>query len=317
MTAVQYALIVGIIFGFTLLEFVLRKAQNFHETWQDNILDMVGFALLAIVTQPSIMWAASAIAHLVIPHYQNAWADWPWYAGLAALLVGDDMMQYWWHLASHKPLLWPLHRAHHSAQYMSARIIYRNNFFYYVGMPSLWISGLLVYLGLGPVYLVYLVCKMAVITGAHSCAQWDAPLYKIKALTPLMWLVQRTISTPSTHAAHHAMTNTDGIGYYTGNYGNLLFFWDVLFGSAYITQAYPAKAGLKDDVLFGAEKWWVELFYPIFKSKRQHSALVPGGKPYDDPIEATYRQDMAARNNASQMHPATAKSKAQTRRSSL
>ncbi len=115
--------------------------------------------------------------------------------------------------------------------------------------------------------------------------RWDEPLYKIKVLAPVMWLVQRLISTPATHFAHHAATNRDGIGHYTGNYGNLLFFWDVLFGTAHITQRYPARVGLNDDLLFGAEKWWVELFYPLFRSKRVHSALTPGGMPYGEEEE--------------------------------
>jgi sterol desaturase/sphingolipid hydroxylase (fatty acid hydroxylase superfamily) len=285
MTPLQYSIIVGVIAGFTIMEFVLHRAQHFGATAGDNVLDMLGFALLAIFTQPTIMWVSSRIGLAVVPQYQNALADLPWYAMVGLLLVGDDMMQYWWHRLSHSPLLWPLHRAHHSAHYMSARIIYRNNFFYYVGMPAIWFSGFLVYLGLGPVFLIYIVVKMAVITGAHSSARWDEPLYKVKALRPLMWLVQRTISTPTTHFAHHAMSNADGIGHYTGNYGNLLFFWDVLFGSAHITQQYPAKVGLKDDELFGPEKWWIELFYPVFRSRRTHSALVPGGTPYDDHSE--------------------------------
>ena len=161
-------------------------------------------------------------------------------------------------------------------------IIYRNNFFYYLGMPAIWCSSFLVYLGLGPVYLVYIVVKVAVITGAHSDVRWDEPLYRIKALRPVMWFVQRIISTPATHLAHHATTNKDGIGFYNGNYGNLLFFWDVLFRTAHITQQYPPKIGLIDDQLFGSEKWWIELFYPLFQSKRAHSALTPGGKPYDE-----------------------------------
>ena len=61
----------------------------------------------------------------------------------AILLVADDLTQYAWHRASHTPLLWPLHRAHHTAHYMSIRITYRNNFFYYLMMPGLWISGVL------------------------------------------------------------------------------------------------------------------------------------------------------------------------------
>lgn len=46
------------------------------------------------------------------------------------LLVGDDMTQYRWHPLSHTPLLWPLHRAHHTAHYMSVRITYRSNLFF-------------------------------------------------------------------------------------------------------------------------------------------------------------------------------------------
>jgi len=34
---------------------------------------------------------------------------------------------------------------------------------------------------------------------------------------------------------------------------------------------------LRDDQLFGAEKWSVELFYPAFRSRRSRSGLVPGG----------------------------------------
>jgi sterol desaturase/sphingolipid hydroxylase (fatty acid hydroxylase superfamily) len=37
------------------------------------------------------------------------------------LLIADDLSQYWWHRVSHSPLLWPLHRAHHTATYSSER----------------------------------------------------------------------------------------------------------------------------------------------------------------------------------------------------
>ena len=132
---------------------------------------------------------------------------------------------------------------------MSIRITYRNNFFYYLMMPGLWISGVLIYLGFGTVYLVYIVVKLAVILGAHSAVRWDEPLYRIRRCAPLAWLVERTISTPATHWAHHALTNADGIGHYKGNFGNLLFFWDVLFGTAKITRRYPAAVGLQDDLM--------------------------------------------------------------------
>jgi hypothetical protein len=56
-------------------------------------------------------------------------------------------------------------------------------------MPGLWFSGALIDLGLGWVYAFYLVIKMTVIYGAHSDVRWDERLYRIKWLSPLMWLV--------------------------------------------------------------------------------------------------------------------------------
>ncbi|HPV25278.1 MAG TPA: sterol desaturase family protein, partial [Casimicrobium sp.] len=181
---------------------------------------------------------------------------------------------------SHTSVMWPLHRAHHSAPYMSIRVNYRNNFFYYLLMPGLWLGGVLLYLGFGAVYALYIVVKLTVILGAHCAWRWDEPLYRIRALSPIMWVVERTISTPATHWAHHAITNADGIGHYTGNFGNLLFFWDVLFGSAHITRKYPAAVGLQDDRLFGHERWYHQMFYPLLQSKREHSALKFGGHAY-------------------------------------
>ena len=96
------------------------------------------------------------------------------------------------------------------------------------------------------VYAIYLLVKMTVIFGAHSSIRWDEPLYKIKWLSPVMWLVERTISTPATHFAHHGMHKDDGVTHYKGNYGNLLFLWDVLFGTAHITRLYPKEYGIEN-----------------------------------------------------------------------
>jgi sterol desaturase/sphingolipid hydroxylase (fatty acid hydroxylase superfamily) len=295
MTHVQYIQLVALMVGFVLLEYLLGRAKKFNARASDNLLDLVGFGLVAGLTQPTILLCVNKLGAAFLPQYKNALIDQPWWVFALLFLVFDDMLQYWWHRFSHTSKMWPLHRAHHSAQYMSARIIYRNNFFYYVGMPAIWGSAVLVYLGGIEVYLVYIVIKLAVITGAHSDVRWDEPLYKIRALKPLMWLVQRTISTPATHFAHHAMFDNDGIGHYRGNFGNLLFFWDVLFGTAHITQQYPAQYGLRDDQLYGHEKWWVELFFPLFQSKRAQTALSGNGKAYDESTGSVPEQVPPAR----------------------
>lgn len=150
---------------------------------------------------------------------------------------------------------------------MSIRIVYRNNVFYYLCMPSLWFSGALIYFGAGWVYAFFLVLKMTVIFGAHSDLQWDKKLYQVKWLSSVMWLVERTISTPSTHSAHHGKHAEDGVTNYKGNFGNLLFFWDVLFGTAKITRKYPKEFGVENLPETSATE---QLFWPAVKVRSKN-----------------------------------------------
>jgi hypothetical protein len=283
---IQNSLVLCVILGFGAMEFISRRYQQSVRgvaAANDTKLELFMFLSLLAITQPLAILATARLGAWLAPDMKGALADLPWWGMVGILLVADDMTQYWWHRASHSPLLWPLHRAHHSAQYMSIRVTFRNNFFYYLMMPGLWFAGALLYLGVGGmVYALYIVVKLLVILGAHCAWRWDEPLYRIRALRPLMWLVQRTISTPSTHWAHHAITNADGVGHYKGNFGNLLFLWDVIFGSAHITQQFPPQVGLRDDQLFGAERWYHQMFYPLFQSKRECSALKFGGTIYDE-----------------------------------
>ena len=276
MNAVQNIVLVLIILGFAALEVGSRRHKEFHPTADDTKLELFMFIALIAISQPLIFGLTGKLCGWLMPEQRGGLAQWPWWAMAAVLLVADDMTQYWWHRISHTPLLWPLHRAHHTAHYMSIRITYRNNFFYYLMMPGLWLSGVLIYLGFGNVYLVYIMIKLTVILGAHSAVRWDEPLYRIKWLHPLAWVLERTVSTPATHWAHHALSNDDGIGHYKGNFGNLLFVWDLLFGTAKITRRYPARVGLQDDLDHGKERWFVEMFYPLLQSRRAHSVLVRG-----------------------------------------
>jgi len=189
------------------------------------------------------------------------------------------MAQYWWHRTCHAyRWLYKLHRAHHNAKYMSVRIIYRNNFFFYMIMPSLWLSGILIYLGLGWAYAGYIIVKLAVITGAHAEWKWDKPLYANKITRPLMWFVERLISTPSTHSAHHGYDIGDGVTTYKGNYGNLLFFWDVLFGTAKITRGYPTQYGVQGMLKAGAAE---QLFWPLVPSPKKKAKPVQEAAQHD------------------------------------
>ena len=257
--------VIGIYLGFALLE--LWRSDLFgkkEQTRDDGIVEVVSMTMLLAVTQPVVLFGAGWIANTIAPQYAGALAGIPLIVAIALFLVADDMTQYWWHRPSHTfPRLYNLHRAHHNARYMSVRLVYRNNVIYYAMMPSLWLSGVLIWLGLGWVYAGYIVVKLLVITGAHSDLAWDKPLYAIKALSPVMWVVERTIST---HATHHGRHAEDPAVNYKGNYGNLLFFWDVLFSTAKITRTYPQSYGVEN---LAPGTLGQQLLWPIFPEGKE------------------------------------------------
>ncbi|MET0846338.1 MAG: sterol desaturase family protein [Pseudomonas sp.] len=259
-------IVAGIFLAFILLELACSSFRQSSGGKRDVLIEVVGSGILVAVTFPLVMWLSGKMLNQAVPDMKDALAGIPWIAGFVLFLLLDDMTQYWWHRLTHRvPALYALHRAHHSAPYMSVRIVYRNNSFYYLLMPGIWLSGMLIYLGLAPVYYVYLILKMTVIFAAHSSIAWDDKLYRIPALRPIIWVLERTFSTPSTHSAHHGLTAEDGVTHYKGNFGNLLFLWDVLFGTAKITRRRPPAYGIEH---LSPISWKEELFWPIVRSRR-------------------------------------------------
>lgn len=221
-------LIVAAIFlGFILLEVACACFRQPQGRRRDALIEIIGSSLLLGFTFPLVMTASAWLLDQVAPEAKGSLAGLPWLAGFALFLVFDDLTQYAWHRLAHRvPLLYALHRAHHSAP--------------------------------------YLILKMCVIFGAHSSVPWDDRLYRIRTLRPLMWLLERTISTPSTHSAHHGLSAEDGVTHYKGNYGNLLFFWDVLFGTAKITRRRPERYGIEH---LRPVSWQHELFWPLVRER--------------------------------------------------
>ena len=283
MSPIQGVAVIALFAFFAAIELWRGRFFAATATREDHRLDGVVFVVFPLVIVPGIFAITYAIGMRYFPAYQNALAHWPWWLMTLTLLLADDLTQYGWHRLSHSSWMWPFHRAHHSAAYMGVRVVYRNNFFYYAAMPGLWLSAMLVYLGFGWTYVVYSIVKLAVIIGAHSEARWDEALYRHRWLHPLAWLLERTISTPATHYAHHALRQDDGVGHYRGNYGNLLFIWDLIFGTALITRRYPPAFGLPDDRRHGSERWYIQYFYPLFRSRRAESVL--SGRPMPAPEE--------------------------------
>ena len=226
---------------------------------RDVILDVLSNAIVPILVAPTVLFMSNRLTHSLLPESKDVLASMEPLVMFGILLLADDLTQYFWHRLSHSSWLYPLHRAHHSANYLSVRVVYRNNLIYYMLMPGLWLSGALIYCGLWAVYPIYGLIKMTVIIAAHSSVPWDEPLYTHRLTKPLMWIVERVISTPSTHSMHHGLHESDGVTHYKGNYGNLLFLWDIVFGTARISRRRPKTFGVEN---LEPVAWQNELLFP-------------------------------------------------------
>jgi sterol desaturase/sphingolipid hydroxylase (fatty acid hydroxylase superfamily) len=247
---------------FALAEMRLGRFADPRGSRDDAKLDIAGGVAL-VLGSLTVLNLAQALAGWAWPEGRQMLVDWPVWLMLLCFFLADDLVQYLWHRLCHTSVLWPLHRPHHTAPYVNVRVAFRNNAFYYLTLPGLWLSGLLVYLGMGWVYVGYTTLKLTVIMSAHSATRWDEVLFRHRSLQPLAWVLERLISTPATHAAHHALSEADGIGRHTGNYGNLLFIWDVLLGTAYFTRRYPQAYGLPETHAHTQAPWLEQWLYPV------------------------------------------------------
>lgn len=240
-------------------------------TRDDFTIELISLFTLPLIIQPAIFLFVIGTMTFFFPQFNHHFFQLSVFIQIFAFLIFDDLSQYWWHRLSHQyKLLWKLHRPHHVIEEMGVLVTYRNAMLYYALMPGIWLSAVLVYLGMGTVYIYYLPIKLTVILLAHSETKWDRFLYNYKILNPLAWIIERCISTPSTHFAHHGLSKEDGISNPNGNYGNLLFVWDIIFGTAKITRKYPEKFGAWNQL---KENWSVQLFFPFIKSKDADSEL--------------------------------------------
>ena len=258
-------LILGIIESLGGLYFNDSRSKN------DLTIELVCLTILPTFIQPAILTFVLFVMNLWFPLFEDYFISSSILWHISAFIIFDDLTQYLWHRFSHEnSFMWKLHRPHHVVEEMGVLVTYRNAFLYYAFMPGIWFTGILIFLGMTGIYLFYLPIKISIILLAHSETKWDRFLYSYKILHPLAWIIERTISTPCTHYAHHGLTAKDGVSNPNGNYGNLLFFWDVLFGTAKITRKYPTRFGAWNAM---KEPWYVQLFFPIIKSKDLRSEL--------------------------------------------
>lgn len=285
--------------GLTVLTLIVGIAEFayglYANKWSKNerTLDIVCFVIPKIIVRPFISYVGLLYLPFLFPTGKNIFSWVPFWWGFFIIAVADDLTQYWYHRLHHQvPWLWRFHRTHHSADYMGMAMASRQNFLYTIFFSQIYLTTALTYLGLGYSALFVTVVKSLIVMGAHSGIKWDKPFYKYKMLHPFAWVMERLISTPATHHAHHADTHGDGVGYYKGNFGNMFFIWDLIFGTGIITRLYPATYGIKH---YKEEEWYAQFLWPIFKSSKPGSELAANGPIVGDeePVLANKQTERA------------------------
>ena len=273
--------VITIVLG--IIEFAFGLYDN-KWTKSERKIDIVCLVAPKFLMPPVTAYFSLHLLPYILPNAANLFSWVPFWGGFFIIAIADDLTQYWYHRIHHQlPFLWRFHRTHHSAPYMGMAMASRQNFIYTVLFSQIYVTSTLVYLGLGYSALFVTVLKSLITLSAHSSLAWDKPFYKYKVLHPVAWVLERLISTPATHHAHHADTSDDGVGYYKGNFGNMFFIWDVIFKTGIITRKFPQSYGLKH---YKAEEWYAQFLWPIFKSKKAGSELAANGPEVGDEVPA-------------------------------
>jgi sterol desaturase/sphingolipid hydroxylase (fatty acid hydroxylase superfamily) len=261
------------------IELILDLFEN-RWTKNDKLLDVLSLIVPRFIFGPILAFFSLTLLPLIIPGLKNAFAWIPFGWSLLIIVITVDLSQYWYHRLHHQlPILWRFHRTHHTATYMSVLVNSRQNVFYIAFLSQLYITAGLVYVGFGYAALFWGAFQTLWSFAYHSSVKWDRFLYSTKWLHPFTWVLERVLVTPATHHAHHADTSGDGIGNYKGNFGGILFIWDVVFKTALISRRYPVAYGVSNNK---GDEWYAQMFWPIIKSKNIGSELSVNGPTVAD-----------------------------------
>lgn len=143
-------------------------------------------------------------------------------APVLALILGvlvRSFLSWAIHLAMHKvPVLWRVHRVHHTDTFMDVSTTVRfHPFEFLISMPVLVLGVVLI--GISPVALmVYELFDAAMAVFTHA---------NIRLPRPLERLLRPVLVTPDMHRVHHSSYHRET----DSNYGATLSIWDHLFGT--------------------------------------------------------------------------------------
>jgi sterol desaturase/sphingolipid hydroxylase (fatty acid hydroxylase superfamily) len=182
-------------------------------------------------------------------HQQLGSVEFCWRLPIYLLVI--DFLSYWEHRALHRiPILWRLHKLHHSDRNVNASTARREHWLSDgVYMITILVPGAVMF-GALDLPVAALIAYMA--TGFYNHANIRLHLGKLTAI----------VSGPQFHRIHHSILPE----HYDKNFSGLFPIFDILFGTYHrpSRNEFP-PTGLTDERI---ESQWVAHFGPFSRSER-------------------------------------------------
>lgn len=175
---------------------------------------LLSIALSLLILVPFVF----LIAPLQIFSFSNLDVPGPIIFCLSFLFL--DFVSYFQHVLHHKvPVLWRLHRLHHSDRHMDALTTFLHH-------PLEVISTFVFTISFAVIFDVPVIVMVihSLVVGLH------APFTHIRKLIPehIEKYLKYIMVTPNFHRIHHSLDMKEG----NSNFGGIFVFWDYVFGTA-------------------------------------------------------------------------------------
>jgi sterol desaturase/sphingolipid hydroxylase (fatty acid hydroxylase superfamily) len=250
--------IVGIFAAMLAAEIVGGFHPRGRQSLKDWLFALTGLSFQTLVTPPLIALAVGLLLDRLFPGSANRYAGASFWAVFPLWFVGEEFCHYWLHRWSHEwRWLWKLHRTHHSAARLNVGVIFRYNVFWTFLLPQTWFGAVAVHLGLLHVFAASALITFVVNVLTHTSYRWDLALRRLPGMNPVFNLLEKIVTLPDTHHAHHGMGRQ---AHMRGNYAVTIFLFDMLLGTARIPRARQERFGLP-----GRFDWREELFWPVLR----------------------------------------------------
>ena len=204
----------------------------------------------------------------------GSWFLPPWVVAIVGVLL-LDLTDYWRHRISHRvPLLWRLHRLHHSDPIIDATISLRSHPAEFLLRPLFLGTAILVF-GIPPLpLLLHPVLQLPILIFQHANIRLPVKLDRA-----LSWL----IVTPAMHLVHHSRAQLEA----DSNYSVFLTVWDRLFTT--LTPSVPPAALGLDGLDDAAGQRFFRMLILAVAARRRMTMAGPGNeravtKPADDHV---------------------------------